>query len=148
MSANSDQGQFLVARKKQLCKATGDTGALFGNLSTSRRELLCLLGALRWLHRASVQTSTKEVVIMRSIIPDFVERQKCSQGAKRRATAPPVATRLVNAVLFANSVGVVNGRCRNFEGVFANSARVVNANRESRRVFFCFFSFARCYSAK
>ena len=78
VSANSDQGQFLVARKKQPCKATGDTGALFGNLSTSRRELPCLLGALRWLHRAGVQTSNKEVVIMRSIIPDFVERQKCS----------------------------------------------------------------------
>lgn len=82
VSANSDQGQFLVARKKQPCKATGDTGALFGNLSTSRRELPCLLGALRWLHRAGVQTSKKEVVIMRSIIPDIVERQKCSPTLK------------------------------------------------------------------
>ena len=73
--------------------------------------------------------------------PDFVERSKCSQGAERRATALPEATRLVNTVMFATR-RVVNGIDRNFEGVFANSAGVVNANREPRRVFFWYFSFA------
>ena len=110
----------------QPCDVKGETGALMVISLLLQGVTMPVRGSpvvdRRETHREtrtgrprSVQTSTSEVVIMRSIILDFVVRLKCSQGAKRRATAPPVATRLVNAVVFSTR-RVVNGISRSLLG--------------------------------